>query len=129
MRLHFGQLLGGKLATFYYNVWSFCLPAKKLSNFFSSYHLLILCGGRRFRANCFPCRSRKRKQFLTRALVSSLSLSLSLSLYQSAPTESTHHSGKDHCTAGLQFNKSGLDERTKICCFCMYLVKQLIPNF
>ena len=41
--------------------------------------------------------------------------------------ENTHYRGKDHCTAGLQFNKIGLDQKERICCY-LCVVKQLKPN-
>ena len=35
--------------------------------------------------------------------------------------------GKDHCMAGLEFNKTWFDQKNKLCCF-LYAVKQLNPN-
>ena len=33
--------------------------------------------------------------------------------------ENNHHWGKDHYTAGLQFNKTGLDQRRQYVVLCM----------
>ena len=41
--------------------------------------------------------------------------------------ENTHRWGNDHCTAGFQFNKTGLDQGRENF-FCRYVVKQLNPN-
>ena len=38
----------------------------------------------------------------------------------------THHWGKDHCTAALQFNKTGTQQKKKIYCY-LYVVRQLNP--
>ena len=38
-----------------------------------------------------------------------------------------HHWGMDHCTAGVQFDKTGLDQQNKICGY-LYVGKQLNLN-
>ena len=50
-----------------------------------------------------------------------------ISNFVSITPDNTHLGEKDHCTADLQSNWTGFDQKKKICSF-MYVLKLLNPN-
>ena len=99
------------------DIFEFCSTCYKYFRFLPNH---ILCGSRKSKLmkiltvlNTKTIESFDAHQFVW------IEGALELSSLVSTTREHSHIGEKDHCTAGLQFNKSGIDQQRKYVAICM----------